>query len=486
MADDDFDDGSDGLDSGTLAQLFGGLSGPASAEAQQAALGVIKAHQDQLKAGVQPEDEILGKMRASADEVRAALRDARARLTARRNDRTEALLAISAGLGRPTRFGTIGEAFGNMSEALQPIVRHREDYDKEQLGIDTAESGVNNTVNSAEMQLAQLKRRLSTSEANKALELLKGSGRGSSGNALRESKIRDTMIQLTDMGMPGVDAWKRAVNIVDGREKMEIVPQTGAVRFTNLVTKQAEEVPLGAHTAPNRNNGGGGGTPAGGPSAAPGSAPGVTPSASTNPTATPQPQTTTPLGEPSKDPRDATRGGEMTIYDAAGLGTGFWSSVRNGWSELAGNVGMPIAGKTVQARSTLVNQSQLMSRALAVDPTDPAYKEVQEVKDSLNLMPSWGDNPAIMRTNIVSLDKQLRGLYQRAITDADDTSLPQDFRSRRKSLAASIRSFIPILGAKEKPGDVPVPLGLPQNVMDVYQYMTPEARERAKKKYGIH
>ncbi len=498
MADEDIDDGSsDELDSGTLAQLFGGMYGPASAEAQKSALEILKAHQEQMRAGVQPEDEILGKMRASADEVRAALKSARARLMSQRNDRTEAMLAISAGLGRPTRFGTIGEAFGNMSEALQPVVRHREDYDKELLGIDTSEAGVNTSVNAAEFQLAQLKRRLGTAEALKALEVLKG-GAGNRGAQLRDQKIRDTMIQLQGLGMPVEKAWQRAVNIVDGREKMEVVPSTGGVRFTNLVTKEAEEVPLGPRTAP--GYGGGAAPTAGGPSAAPGPTPGVTPSAFSDTTAAPpmpnaahpgpkpaqagQEAPTTPLGQPSADPRDALRPGEMTVYDAAGLGTGFWSSMRNGWSEVAGNVGLPIASKTVQARQTLINQAQFMSRALTVDPNDPAYKEIQELKDTLNLMPSWGDNPKIMRSNVNTLDKNLRGLYQRAVTDAEDTSLPQDFRSRRKSLAASIRSFIPVLGARAKPGDAVVPVGIPPEVAELWQYMTPEARARAEKKYG--
>lgn len=494
MADEDIDSG-DELDTGTLAQALGGMYGPATAEAQRAALDILKAHETQMKSGVQPEDEILGKMRASADEVRAALKSARARLMSQRNDRTEAMLAISAGLGRPTRFGTIGEAFGNMSEALQPVVRRRGEEDKELLNIDTSEAGVNNSVNAAEFQLAELKRRLGTTEALKALEVLKG-GAGNRGNQLRDAKIRDTMVQLQGMGMPVDKAWARAVNIVDGREKMEVVPSTGNVRFTDLVTKRAEEVPLGPHTSGN----GGGAPPAGGPSAAPGSTPGVTPSASTAPTAAPplptaaqpaprpqqaaQTQPTNPLGQPSGDPRDAMRPGDMTMYDAAGLGTGLWSSIRQGWSEVAGNVGLPVASKTIQARQTLINNAQFMSRALTVDPNDPAYKEIQEIKNTLNLLPSWGDNPPVMRNSINTLDKQLRGLYQKAITDADDTSLPQDFRSRRKSLAASIRSFIPALGAREKPGDAIVPVGIPPEVASLWQYMTPEARERAMKKYG--
>lgn len=481
--------GDDQLDSGTLAQMFGGLYGPASAEAQKQALGILKAHQTELAAGVQPEDEIVGKMKQSADDVRAALKDARMRLINRGNDKTEALLAISAGLGRPTRFGTIGEAMGNMSEALQPVVHNQESREKELLGIDESSAGVENTVNAAELQLAELKRRLGSAEAIKALEVLRGS-RNAPGMS-RDIKIRDYMTQFIQGGMEPNAAWDRAVKVVDGKLKIEAVPGLGVVRLLDTVNGTAEEIPITPRNP--KNFPGGGGAPGSstaapdGTAAPPAASPGD-PASAQSPQRKPGPasaqQGKTPGGEPSNDPRDVLKPGEMTMYDAAGLGTGFWSDIRQGYSAVAGNVGLPVAGKTAEARQTLVNQAHFMSDMLTLDPKDPSYNEVKDVKNSLDLLPTMGNNPPMMRTAINTLDKNLRGIYDRANRDANDTTLPQDFRSKRASLAASIRSFIPVLGAREKPGDAVVPVGIPPDVAKVWQYMSPEGRALAEKKYG--
>lgn len=498
MADDDESyDGGSPLDTGTLAEIFGGIYGPASPEAQKAALGILQDYQKQAKAGVQPEDEILGKMRASADQVRQALKDARMRLISRGNDKTEALLAISAGLGRPTRFGTIGEAFGNMSESLQPVVRGQEAREKELLGIDTSEASVDNSVNAAEFQLAELKRRLGSAEAIKALEVLRNTGQGR-GTQLRDQKIRDTMIQLMQNGMKDpAKAWAYAAKVVDGRVKMDIVPGLGVVRFTDIVNKTAEEVPLDQRTPPG-GAGASGGEGSGSPTAAPGgpaassSAPAEPGSPASGGTQTPvrpkgpspQQQGTTPLGAASTDPRDVMRPGDMTMWDAAAAGTGLWSGIKNWYNIGAGNVGLPISESTAKARQTLINQAQFMTRVLSVDPSDPSFKEIERIRSDLDLLPSMSNNPQLMRTSINTLDKSLRGLYEKALKDSEDTSLPQDFRSKRQSLAAAIRGFIPVLGAREKAGDVPVPVGMPANVAEVWQYLTPEARARAEKLYG--
>lgn len=476
------DEEDDDMSSGTLGSLAG-LVGTTSPEGQREALRILQNYSDDEESGVDPEEEILAKMRKNADEVRAALQRARQRLVSQRYNPGEALLAASAALGQPTthggRSGTL-EAFANAMGAIRDPLARRSEFNRQRdssmLDLDAQEAGVDNTVNAAELQLAQLKRRLRSADVGHALTALRGSG-GSRGGALRESKIRDVMIQLLPTGMDPMKAYNHAVNVVDGNEKIEVVPNLGIVRGTNVVDGTAWEVPLGRAKPPP------------GPDGSNDTPDTVTPS---GPRAKPdtsqvnqQPTVgATPTGEPSTDPRDVLQPDEMTIYDAARLGTGWWSGLKQGWSVLAGNVGLPVADETAKARQALATNAQYMLRALSVDPNDPSVKEIERIRSDINLLPSMSDNPKLMQIRVGEIDTGLRALYQRAVADAEDTSLSDEFRSKRRSLAASIRSFLPVLGFKEKPGDIPVPAGIPPEVSALWQYMTPEARERAVKIYG--
>jgi len=113
--------------------------------------------------------EAFATMARSSKQARAALAKARAQIVARRYSSALPLLAISSALGKSTRTGSIGETFGNVSEALAGPLREKEAFEqarqKELLGIDTSMAGLDERTGQAQLQLAQLRAQLAAKEA---------------------------------------------------------------------------------------------------------------------------------------------------------------------------------------------------------------------------------------------------------------------------------------------------------------------------------
>lgn len=172
--------------------------------------------------------------------------------------------------------------------------------------------------------------------------------------------------------------------------------------------------------------------------------------------------------------------GRMTLWEAADAGTGLWSGITAGWNVLGGNVGLPISTETEQARQSIRNGVQSMLRALSVDPDDPAAREIDRIREEINILPTVANNPAVFKERVRTIDTYMRDMYRRAIADANDESLGVDLRRQRETLASEIRNFLPNLGVPpEREGDVPVPPGIPPDIGALWQFMSPRARELA-------
>jgi hypothetical protein len=166
---------------------------------------------------------------------------------------------------------------------------------------------------------------------------------------------------------------------------------------------------------------------------------------------------------------------EQTLWEAAEYGTGLWSAVRRGASIVGGQVGLPQAEKTEQARQTLEISSNEFARALVNNPKF-AVAEVERVLKEAGTKPSFADTPALMRSRLKTLDTFLRSRLRTAEADAKNQNLPQDLRSAQASNAAAIRSFLPKLGVPGS-GEKP-PRGITQ---DQWNAMTEDQRARFRK-----
>lgn len=150
--------------------------GPLSAmandpEEQQAALGGSDDSADYsgalpaaAYAGIPGAAEAFQGMMKSNSEARAALQRARESIAARKWDRAQALLAMSAAFGQPTRTGSFGESLSNVANAVRGPLAERQAMEqqkqKELLGIDTQVAGLDQSTAKAQLDLAALQAKL--------------------------------------------------------------------------------------------------------------------------------------------------------------------------------------------------------------------------------------------------------------------------------------------------------------------------------------
>jgi hypothetical protein len=154
-------------DLGPLSQAYGGDD-----EQQKAALGGSDDSGDYNAgalstasyAGIPGAAEAFQTMIKGNQEARAALQRARDAIQARKWNRAQALLAMSAAFGQPTRTGSFGESLANVANAVRAPLAERdqlqEQKQKELLGIDTQLAGLDQTTAKAQLDLAALQAKL--------------------------------------------------------------------------------------------------------------------------------------------------------------------------------------------------------------------------------------------------------------------------------------------------------------------------------------
>jgi hypothetical protein len=110
--------------------------------------------------GIPGPREAYAQLAMSAENARSNLKQARERILARKYSNAGAWFAASAALGAPTRTGSIGEAFSNLSTALAPVSRDRQEFeqqrDKDLMGVDTDISGIDERMAMNSLKLAQM------------------------------------------------------------------------------------------------------------------------------------------------------------------------------------------------------------------------------------------------------------------------------------------------------------------------------------------
>lgn len=245
----------------SMAQAFGRTTTP---EAQRYSRDIL----DQLLISRQKPagSTAIDAMKRQAEQVRAALKDARERLEAQEPyDRSEILLAIGQGLGSPTRSGAISETAGNVAGALrEPVQRGRQfeqDRDKSYSELDLAEAQVEGPTTQMEFELQQLREQLENRLQTEALDQL---GRDPTTFSNRMGQVIPKAIEALDAAYApeyrdfisggsaraaqGIGVLKFAEKILGGESDALTGPYAGAVSQLPYVGRwlQAFTSPQGA------------------------------------------------------------------------------------------------------------------------------------------------------------------------------------------------------------------------------------------------
>jgi len=380
--------------------------------------------------GIDP--SVLDPTRQQQEGVVGVLQQARERLMAQRGpSRAEKLFALSAGLGAPTKTGSIGETAGNVASQMLPIAQEQRqfegDRDNALFNLDMAEAQSMGPVNQAELGLAELEykqRQQNVREALKTISRGGGSRKGSAGSRTREAKIAD-LINLSGYTR------KEASSLVDGFVNIELVPETGQARLINEVDGTVKIVPIGEL----------------------GGLSGYFP----DDTVIPETGTVTPgeVDTRTQQEKDAQllvshafKEG-ASLFDMAGIGSGPIPTFLAGISIPSSLVGGPVATETLIAQQGLKLRNQLLTKSLVENPRMPV-RLVELAMSAAGIDPGFFETGPIMQAKMISLDQFLYQKYLEQIEYSNNANLPIDLQESGKINSEALGLFLRDMGVPKE------------------------------------
>ncbi|WP_373054604.1 hypothetical protein [Thioalkalivibrio sp.] len=279
------------------------------------------------------------------------------------------------------------------------------------------------------------------SRATAAMQNERAGVRSESDN-VRAQKIRSLQIQ----GVP----LARAERLVDKFERIEVVPQLGVARYINEVTGTVDEVPLGMLSDAERAF------------------------------------ATTPSQPAPEQPVAQSRAPSMGLYEAAELGTGPYSALRDLGSRAAGfdpTESVPIAEETIEARSVIELSNRNLLRSLSNNPRFPVA-EMNRIREQTQIEPSAFDSPRRLRSRLREVENYIQGEMESARRVANNPNTPMAQRQAYRQAADDMENYLSRFGPR--PGESApqqpmlqddVPMEPPPEVpADLWEAMPPEDR----------
>lgn len=172
------------------------------------------------------QEGLLAKMEEEANTARSALRAAREKVLARRYNPGEAWLALSAALSKPTQFGTLGEAAGNVSAGLIEPNRKRNEFrtaqDASLLDLDKQMYDLDDKLLMRRLALLQAQGVNETRLAQEALKMLgrrtQGTGLQNKAQAAVDREYAKDYVEFIQTGAP--DAAKALEELGSARDRL--------------------------------------------------------------------------------------------------------------------------------------------------------------------------------------------------------------------------------------------------------------------------
>jgi hypothetical protein len=113
-------------------------------------------------------------------------------------------------------------------------------------------------------------------------------------------------------------------------------------------------------------------------------------------------------------------------------------------------VGAPVPEKIISARQTFKTTNQDFIRALANNKRYPVA-EMNRIREEINLIPTFLDDPKLMRLRMISIRDDLERRMLQAERDGKDTTQTPDYRAGAKKAEADIRNYLAVLGEPSAP-----------------------------------
>jgi hypothetical protein len=134
-----------------------------------------------------------------------------------------------------------------------------------------------------------------------------------------------------------------------------------------------------------------------------------------------------------------------TLFALSEFASGPMNAAIRGVALPAAWLGMSVGTKQVSAKQTFQTTTQDFIRGMALSERY-AVGEQDRLREDIAILPKILDDPALMRTRMISMDEDLRLRQATAENDANNTRLNPDIRQEAASVANRIKNFRAILG----------------------------------------
>jgi hypothetical protein len=138
-----------------------------------------------------------------------------------------------------------------------------------------------------------------------------------------------------------------------------------------------------------------------------------------------------------------------TLWELSDESTGAMSAARAGASAITGQIGLPIAEKTLYARQRVDSAKQKLVRALANNPRYP-IGEMKIIREEIDIDSSVFDSPRGLRVRMRAIDDYLNSQIATNQEIASDTKMPKSDRQDALKAIKAMESFLEEMGVPEE------------------------------------
>jgi hypothetical protein len=173
-----------------------------------------------------------------------------------------------------------------------------------------------------------------------------------------------------------------------------------------------------------------------------------------------------------------------TLYEAAEDSAGVINSFKEAYSEIAGQAGLPIYGKTVRGRAMFRQATQELIRVLTNNPRFPVG-EADRIRESIRFEPSYMDSPEALRERQAVLDQTLDRIGRKQLSISQRADIPLADQAAAKQTYVDIENFREHLGVLRDRDLPPEPTANPGTVIaaDKLQSLPKSIQPEAKFAY---
>jgi len=182
------------------------------------------------------------------------------------------------------------------------------------------------------------------------------------------------------------------------------------------------------------------------------------------------------IGQATKPLEDASND-QKSLWDMANSRTtGIFPALVENLQRITGSAGINIQDPVIaEERQQLINSQQRFIRALSLNSRYPTTEQ-ERLRQEMGLTPSAMVDPQTLRARMSAMNKTLNREIDILTQAVNDPNSPVEQRKADQQSLNDVINFKRILGVPEGMKGSEQPSGVPDEVKDIWEFLTPEER----------